>query len=180
MYRSRAIPGDFGSSLRHEQSESWWCAFAIDHCQNVMPSRLANRLRGSNFMFPHKEHLDLTLASSARASSSPSVPPSAKERSFSTGTTQPRGSRAALPQGRTQLKVLAASCSLRRAVGGMRSLCSLPTTTGTFTATQPLSLLHGNAAGCEHGALEGLTPPGAVARRAVYQGVRMEYRGRRW
>lgn len=75
------------------------CVFAIDHCQNVMPSRSANRLRGSNFMFPHKEHLDLTLAS-LLASSSPSVPPSAGARSFSTRSVTPaKESREALPRG---------------------------------------------------------------------------------
>lgn len=50
-------------------------------------------------MFPHKEHLDLTLAS-LLASSSPSVPPSAGARSFSTRSVTPaKESREALPQG---------------------------------------------------------------------------------
>lgn len=97
-------PATFGSSLHHKQSERacvcvcYFFFFAIDHCQNVMPSRSANRLRGSNFMFPHKEHSDLTLASPL-ASSSPSVPPSAGARSFSTSTTPAKESREALPQG---------------------------------------------------------------------------------
>lgn len=121
LYRSRAIPGDFGSSLCHEQSKGW-CAFAIDHCQTVMPSRLANRLRGSNFMFLHKEHLDLTLASSARIllpfCSSISQNEILQHRHYPA-----KGSREALPQGR----------SLHGAVRGMRSPCSLSTATGTFT-----------------------------------------------
>ena len=98
--KSRAWLVRFKSPLQAEREESRsLCVFAIDHCQNVMPSRSANRLRRSNFMFPHKEHLDLTLAS-LLASSSPSVPPSAGTRSFSTrSVTSAKESREALPQG---------------------------------------------------------------------------------
>lgn len=98
--KSRAWLVRFKSPLRAEREESGsLCVFAIDHCQNVMPRRSANRLKGSNFMFLHKEHLDLTLAS-LLASSSPSVPPSAGARSFSTRSVTPaKESREALPRG---------------------------------------------------------------------------------
>lgn len=61
-------------------------------------------------MFPHEEHLYLTLAS-LLASSSPSVPPSAGARSFSTRSVSPaRESREALPRGRQHSHTAGFSC----------------------------------------------------------------------
>lgn len=107
-------------------------------------------------MFPHKEHLDLTLASSARIllpfCSSISQSEILQHRHYPA-----KGSREALPQ---ELKVPAASCSLHRAVGGMRSPCSLPRATGTFT-----NCCHFHVGTLPAvNTLEGLTPPGVVAQ----------------
>lgn len=61
-------------------------------------------------MFPHEEHLYLTPAS-LLASSSPSVPPSAGERSFSTRSVSPaKESREALPRGRQHSHTAGFSC----------------------------------------------------------------------
>lgn len=103
-----------------------------------MPSRSANRLRRSNFTLAHKERLDLTLASPL-ASSSPSVPPSAGARSFSTRSVSPaKESREALPRGQcfgSDHEVFKSHWQLPPPP----PLC--PLLAGNFTPAEPLSPL---------------------------------------